>query len=224
MTGRPRRSRGTAARGWPAGSRGRCARGRPSCTRAQGPPAVAVLSSASVGTPAAARAFASSSSKSSPGTSNTVRPNIWIRRRYESQAKRSSWLRRASPSTLESFRPMSRIVSIIPGMENFAPERTDSSSGSRGSPNVLPIRVCITCRWRSTSASRPVGIAPVRRYSRHASVVMVKPGGTGSPIRVISARLAPLPPSRSLRSLFPSMKSYTYPDIGRSLALLLLRC
>src|SRR4051794_27216918 len=39
---------------------------------------------------------------------------------------------------------------------------------------------------------------------------MTKPGGTGSPIRVISARFAPLPPSRSLRSLLPSTKSYTY--------------
>src|SRR5665811_1685283 len=42
-----------------------------------------------------------------------------------------------------------------------------------------------------------------------ASVVMVNPGGTGRPIRVISARFAPLPPSRSLRSLLPSAKSYT---------------
>ena len=35
----------------------------------------------------------------------------------------------------------------------------------------------------------------------------VKPGGTGSPRLVISARLAPLPPSRSFRSLLPSVKS-----------------
>src|SRR5215470_2575205 len=39
---------------------------------------------------------------------------------------------------------------------------------------------------------------------------MVNPGGTGRPRLVISARLAPLPPSRSLRSLLPSVKSYTY--------------
>src|SRR5262245_6508877 len=39
---------------------------------------------------------------------------------------------------------------------------------------------------------------------------MMKPGGTGSPKLVISARLAPLPPSRSFRSLLPSAKSYTY--------------
>src|SRR5215471_15852538 len=38
---------------------------------------------------------------------------------------------------------------------------------------------------------------------------MVKPGGTGRPRLVISARFAPLPPRRSLRSLLPSVKSYT---------------
>src|SRR4029078_4310136 len=53
------------------------------------------------------------------------------------------------------------------------------------------------------------GADPVTRYSWHASVVMMKPGGTGKPRLVISARLAPLPPSRSLRSLLPSLKSYT---------------
>src|SRR5687768_9935149 len=39
---------------------------------------------------------------------------------------------------------------------------------------------------------------------------MTKPGGTGRPSTVISARLAPLPPRRSFMSLPPSAKSYTY--------------
>src|SRR5215470_202831 len=39
---------------------------------------------------------------------------------------------------------------------------------------------------------------------------MVNPGGTGSPSLVISARLAPLPPSRSAIVRSPSWKSYTY--------------
>src|SRR5437763_15513082 len=38
---------------------------------------------------------------------------------------------------------------------------------------------------------------------------MMNPGGTGSPRLVISARFAPLPPSRSFMSLLPSAKSYT---------------
>ena len=51
---------------------------------------------------------------------------------------------------------------------------------------------------------------PGSRYARHASVVIVKPGGTGSPSLVISARFAPLPPSSSFWSLSPSAKAYTY--------------
>ena len=49
--------------------------------------------------------------------------------------------------------------------------------------------------------ARPGGTA------RQASVVIVNPGGTGRPMFVISARLAPLPPRRSFMSLLPSEKS-----------------
>ena len=34
---------------------------------------------------------------------------------------------------------MLRTVSIIPGMENFAPERTDTRSGSSPSPSRRPV-------------------------------------------------------------------------------------
>src|SRR4030088_2479091 len=51
-------------------------------------------------------------------------------------------------------------------------------------------------------------------YSRHASVWIVKPGGTGSPAFVISASPAPLPPRTSfilpLPSALPPPKKYTY--------------
>src|SRR6266478_3652161 len=47
---------------------------------------------------------------------------------------------------------------------------------------------------------------------------MVKPGGTGSPRFAISARLAPLPPSRSricaLPSALPPPKAYTHLAAG----------
>src|SRR4051794_15878420 len=54
---------------------------------------------------------------------------------------------------------------------------------------------------------------------------MVKPGGTGSPRLAISARLAPLPPSKSrnpaLPSALPSPKLYTHlPDFAVSAAAL----
>src|ERR1043165_7857831 len=51
-------------------------------------------------------------------------------------------------------------------------------------------------------------------YSRHASVWIVKPGGTGKPALVISARPAPLPPRTSFilpsPSALPPPNEYTY--------------
>jgi hypothetical protein len=44
----------------------------------------------------------------------------------------------ANPCTDASFNPTLRTVSIIPGIENFAPDRTDTNSGSSGSPSFFP--------------------------------------------------------------------------------------
>ena len=43
------------------------------------------------------------------------------------------------PLAVSSFRPMLSTVSIMPGMENLAPERQETSSGLAGSPNFLPV-------------------------------------------------------------------------------------
>ena len=59
----------------------------------------------------------------------------------------------------------------------------------------------------ATSAASPSGSSAVSIQTRQASVLMMKPGGTGSPMLVISARFAPLPPNRSFWSLLPSAKS-----------------
>src|SRR3954454_23450360 len=61
------------------------------------------------------------------------------------------------------------------------------------------------------------------------SVEIVKPGGTGRPALVISARPEPLPPSRSfmfrLPSAFPEPKKYTYfPDLEPGAGDLALAC
>ena len=60
--------------------------------------------------------------------------NIWTRRRYESSTKRSSPVRSIMPLAVSSLRPTLSTVSIIPGIENLAPERTETSSGLRASP------------------------------------------------------------------------------------------
>src|SRR5437868_15415387 len=99
-------------------------------------------------------------------------------------------------------------------MENLAPERTLTSSGSAGSPSSRPIDFSSFFSCLVTSSSSPLG-QPLSMYARHASVVIVNPCGTGRPSTdVISARLAPLPPSRSfmliggLRCLWSNAKTY----------------
>ena len=100
-------------------------------------------------------------------------------------------------------------------MDARAPDRTDTNNGLRGSPNpdfinrstcVIPFRVC---------AHMPAGYRfLVLKYSRQASVVMVKPGGTEILRLVISARPAPFPPSNAFMApvpcALPSPKEYTY--------------
>src|SRR5215468_2834171 len=178
---------------------------------ATSPERSSALSSVSTATPFDSTRSCSASSKSSPGTSSTILPNICTKRRYESCAKRSFCVWRAKPCTEWSLRPRLRTVSIIPGIENGAPERTETSSGSASSPRRLPIFPSSASRAGATSSIRPSGSrSPPAMYALHASVVMVKPGGTGRPRLVISARLAPFPPSRYFCSLLPSSKAWTY--------------
>ena len=85
--------------------------------------------------PSARRAPTRSGAPSMPSTTS---PYIWISRRYESSANRAFPVVRARPSTAASFSPRLRIVSIIPGMEIAAPERTDTSSGPLGVAEAEP--------------------------------------------------------------------------------------
>ncbi len=48
-------------------------------------------------------------------------------------------------------------MSIIPGIEIAAPDRTDTSSGSDGSPNRFPARASNAAMCSPTSASNPSG-------------------------------------------------------------------
>ena len=88
-------------------------------------------------------------------------------------------------------------MSIIPGIEIAAPERTDTRSGSPGSPNRFPVRSWSRPTCSSISGQSASGGSPVCMVSRQASVVTVNPAGTGIPSAVISARPTPFPPSRS---------------------------
>src|SRR3990172_2749170 len=113
-----------------------------------------------------------------------------------------------SPSSVSPFSPRLRTVSIIPGMLNFAPERTDTSSGFAGSPNRLPACSSTVCMRPRTSSISPSGtVRPLFIYCTQALVMIVNPGGTGRPTRLISERPAPFPPSSSRIDALPSSKS-----------------
>ena len=97
------------------------------------------------------------------------------------------------------------MVSIIPGIENLAPERTDTSSGFSADPSSPPVSLSSRRRCVSISFSTDVGTRRPRVLNNvQTPVETVKPGGTGSPAFVISARPAPLPPSRSRIERSPS--------------------
>src|SRR5215471_19276092 len=69
--------------------------------------------------------------------------------------------------------PMFKTVSIIPGIENLAPERTLTSSGSAGSPSWRPMACSIRRRCSSTSAASPPRDAAV------AQEITTRLGGDG---------------------------------------------
>ena len=145
--------------------------------------------------------------------SKTTSPYICTKRRYESQAKRGLLVFFASPSTASSFIPRLRTVSIIPGIETRAPERTESRSGFVLSPNLAPKISSVFFTPASTSAfkSSIVFSSPSLFHSAQTSVVIVNPAGTGTPIRFISARFAPLPPRRFFISVLPS--AFPFPKV-----------
>ena len=102
--------------------------------------------------------------------------------------------------------PTLSTVSIIPGIETDAPERTLTRSGAVTEPSSLPVvrssaatSVAMAC---SNSSDQPSA-----RKAQHAAVVSVKPGGTGRPASDMRAKPWPLPPSTSTGSPSRSERS-----------------
>jgi hypothetical protein len=108
--------------------------------------------------------------------------------------------RAARPAVVASLSPRLRIVSIIPGIDTGAPDRTLTRSGLSGSPKRWPTPSSTCAMWARSSMSRPSG-QPWARYSLHASVDTVNAGGTGSSSSTaMTVRFAALPPTRRLTS------------------------
>ena len=107
----------------------------------------------------------------------------------------------ASPSTVTEFKPMLSTVSIIPGMETAAPDRHENSSGFSVSPYFLPISDSTLLTDSLISSHISIGRSPYCSKTLHKGVVRVNPGGTSTPMRDISCRPTPFPPTIVLSGL-----------------------
>ena len=150
-----------------------------------------------IGTPASIARRSCCHGSSGTSSTPTIDRNDSTNRRRHSSANSGSRAPSPRPRVVSSFRPRFRIVSIIPGIDTGAPDRTETSRGVGPPPKVRPVRCSRVDMAARTSASNPVGSCrPEVMNSRQASVVMMKPVGTGSPSALILARPAPLPPYR----------------------------
>jgi len=92
----------------------------------------------------------------------------------------------ARAMTDRSFMPRFKTVSIIPGMDSFAPERTATNNGIPSvPPNFFPeafssLAIDSSMTWRNSS-EMPSSPRSLRSFQRRvSSVVMVYPNGTRS--------------------------------------------
>ena len=87
---------------------------------------------------------------------------------------------------------------LLDELEGVSLERIDFNKFLTGSSN-----------WHSAASTSGLRSSttfslPNVKYSLQTSVVIVRPGGTGTPIKFISARFAPFPPSKFFMSALPS--------------------
>lgn len=103
-----------------------------------------------------ARTALGSTDSSAPGTPVTVFANVSMNCTHTRQNRGVSPTSAASPGWMPQF----RIVSIIPGIDAAAPERTDTKSGSPPEPKRRPVFSSSRARCVWICASSPAGHCP----------------------------------------------------------------
>src|SRR5450432_2096621 len=89
------------------------------------------------------------------------------------------------------------MVSIIPGIEIAAPDRTETSNGFRGEPKPSPVMPSsLTIPLLSTLFCAASVVCGVRCFPHHA-VGKTKPGGTANPAPAIRIKFQALLPASS---------------------------
>src|SRR3546814_13416913 len=84
---------------------------------------------------------------------------------FRSHAKRGSPDASDRPTTVLSLSPRLRTVSIIPGIDTRAPERTETSTGSAAPPQRLPVIPSICATPAPPPPTRPAPTSPPSPYS-----------------------------------------------------------
>mmetsp|Transcript_8810 Transcript_8810/g.27785 ORF Transcript_8810/g.27785 Transcript_8810/m.27785 type:complete len:347 (-) Transcript_8810:215-1255(-) len=110
------------------------------------------LSSMSSLTPRRSFMACMASSNFSCDTPHTTSPNMSTKRRYASYTKRGLPVLASSAAAVFSFRPRLSTVSIMPGIEIAAPERTETSSGRSPSVQRSP-NTALVCACRNSMLS-----------------------------------------------------------------------
>ena len=116
------------------------------------------LNSVSSSTPNFFFTRSNSCSKSSCSIPITTSPNILISLRYASHAKRALPVNLIKPWTAASVRPRFRTVSIMPGIDTAAPERTETRSGFDEEPKILPVSRSTLQIAFAVASPKPLGI------------------------------------------------------------------
>src|SRR6267143_6326561 len=145
-----------------------------------------------------------------------------MNRRCVSRAKVASRQSTASAASVATLMPRFRIVSIIPGIDTGAPERTDTSSGRGPAPNCRSVIVSSQRMPAAISSSRPSGKWPRSRKAAQARVVITKLGGTFRPSALIRAIDQALPPIRSRCGNREPSSAITQRPSGMVIGMLLL--
>ena len=121
---------------------------------------------------------------------------------------------RTRPWTAAGVQPTSSTVSSIPGIDRAAPERTETSSGRRRSPNRLPVAFSRNS-MPSVNPSVRSCLRPDRPHDRGTELDRQhEGGGTGRPSAAMRARLAALAPTARpniVRSIRPQCARSAWP-------------
>ena len=93
--------------------------------------------------------------------------------------------------TVLAFNPRLRIVSIIPGIEIAAPERTETRSGSSGSPKRLPLSSRLYQPIPTSSPPVSIGVVLQKLGRLDEALAAFQPGTDSTSLQYMAKQINP---------------------------------